>query len=404
MKKTMLLALLFVPATIMAQQDKDASAGEETLFEKVTKIEKKQDNFHFLLNLNNSFDVNENDGNFDNAKFNMRQIRIEAKGNINETFSFRWRQRLNRNNTPAPDGIDNMPASSIDVAGIGVKVNDKFSMFLGKQCAAYGGIEFDLNPIEIYEYSDMVDYMSNFLTGANFQFQLNPDHQLQLQVLDSRSGSMSDMYGDGYEQSKVPLVYTVNWNGNFGNVFKTRWSYSLMSQARGNQSHYIALGNEVTVNNFDAFFDVMYMREGIDREGIVSSIVGNNANGGHRNDAEYLSFVMKAQYRFAPKWNVFVKGMVENEGLSKDNGAIEKGKYRTALGYFAGLEYYPMKNSNLHFFLTQPALLPHLRGPSLQLHRPRKGLRFRRLQHQPHLARLHLAAADVLMPNLYALR
>jgi hypothetical protein len=125
-----------------------------------------------------------------------------------------------------------------------------------------------------------------------------------------------------------------------------------MSQARGNQSHYIALGNEVTVNNFDAFFDVMYMREGIDREGIVSSIVGNNANGGHRNDAEYLSLVLKAQYRFAPKWNVFVKGMLENQGLSKDNGTVEKGKYRTALGYLAGLEYYPMKNSNLHFFLT----------------------------------------------------
>ena len=332
MKKILLLAALFVPVTMMAQQDKDASAGEETLFEKVTKIEKKQDNFHFLLNLNNSFDVNESDGKFQNAKFNMRQIRIEAKGNINDTFSFRWRQRLNRNNTPAPDGIDNMPSSSIDVAGIGVNVNDKFSMFLGKQCAAYGGMEFDLNPIEIYEYSDMVDYMSNFLTGANFQFQVAPDHQLQLQVLDSRSASMSDMYGEGYEQSKVPLVYTANWNGNFGNVFKTRWSYSLMSQAKGHQSHYFALGNEVTVNNFDAFLDVMYMREGIDREGIVSSIVGNNAMGGHQNDAEYLSFVMKAQYHFTPKWNVFVKGMVENEGLSKANGPIEKGKYRTALG------------------------------------------------------------------------
>ncbi len=352
MKKIMLLSLLFVPVTMMAQQDKDASAGEESLFEKVTKIEKKQDNFHFLLNLNNSFDVNQGDGKFQNAKFNMRQIRIEAKGNINDTFSFRWRQRLNRNNTPAADNLDNMPSSSIDVAGIGVNVSDKFSMFLGKQCAAYGGIEFDLNPIEIYEYSDMVDYMSNFLTGANFQFQLTPNHQLQLQVLDSRSGSMSDMYGDGYEQSKVPLVYTANWNGNFGDVFKTRWSYSLMSQAKGNQSHYVALGNEVTLNNFDAFFDVMYMREGIDREGIVSSIVGNNAMGGHQNDAEYLSLVMKAQYRFSPKWNFFVKGMLENEGFSKSNGSIEKGKYRTALGYFAGIEYYPMKNSNLHFFLT----------------------------------------------------
>jgi hypothetical protein len=353
MKKAIIFGMMLgLALTANAQQDKDASAGEESLFEKVTKIEKKQDNFHFLLNLNNSFDVNQGDGKFQNAKFNMRQIRIEAKGNINDTFSFRWRQRLNRNNTPAADNLDNMPSSSIDVAGIGVNVSDKFSMFLGKQCAAYGGIEFDLNPIEIYEYSDMVDYMSNFLTGANFQFQLTPNHQLQLQVLDSRSGSMSDMYGDGYEQSKVPLVYTANWNGNFGDVFKTRWSYSLMSQAKGNQSHYVALGNEVTLNNFDAFFDVMYMREGIDREGIVSSIVGNNAMGGHQNDAEYLSLVMKAQYRFSPKWNFFVKGMLENEGFSKSNGSIEKGKYRTALGYFAGIEYYPMKNSNLHFFLT----------------------------------------------------
>jgi hypothetical protein len=162
---------------------------------------------------------------------------------------------------------------------------------------------------------------------------------------------MSDMYGEGYEQSKVPLVYTVNWNGDFG-VFKTRWSYSLMSQAKGYQSHYIALGNEVTINNFDAFFDVMYMREGIDREGIVSGIVGNNPVGGHQNDAEYLSLVMKAQYRFNPQWNFFVKGMYENEGFSKSNGNIEKGKYRTALGYLAGIEYYPLKNSNLHFFLT----------------------------------------------------
>ena len=352
MKKIILFALLFVPTTIMAQQDKDASAGEESLFEKITKIEKKQDNFHFLLNLNNSFDVNQGNGEFQNAKFNMRQIRIEAKGNFNKTFSFRWRQRLNRNNSPAPDGIDNMPASSIDVAGIGVRTNDVFSMFLGKQCAAYGGIEFDLNPIEIYEYSDMVDYMSNFLTGANFQFQLHPNHQLQLQVLDSRSASMEDMYGLGYEQSKVPLLYTVNWNGSFGGVFNTRWSYSIMSQAKSYQSHYIALGNELNLDKFNAFFDVMYMREGIDREGIVSGIIGNNAQGGHLNDAEYLSFVLKAQYRFSPKWNAFVQGMLENEGLSKANGAIEKGKYRTAYGYLAGIEFYPLKSSNLHFFLT----------------------------------------------------
>ena len=342
--------MLCMALTVSAQQDKDASAGEESLFEKVTKIGKKQDYFHFLLNLNNSFDVNQSDGDFQNAKFNMREIRIEAKGNIDETFSFRWRQRLNRSNAPTPDGLDNLPATSIDIAGIGIKTGDVFSMFLGKQCAAYGGFEYDMNPIEIYEYSDMLDHMSIFLTGATFQFQLHPSHQLQLQAVDSRSASMSDMYG--YEQSKVPLVYSVNWNGDFSGVFRTRWSYSVMSQAKGHQSHYMALGNELTVDKFNAFLDVMYMREGIDREGIVSAIIGNNTQGGHLNDAEYLSFVLKAQYRFKPKWNIFVKGMLENEGLSKANGAIEKGKYRTAYGYLAGLEYYPLKNSNLHFFLT----------------------------------------------------
>lgn len=396
MKKTLLLALLFVPATIMAQQDKDASAGEQTLFEKVTKIEKKQDNFHFLLNLNNSFDVNENDGEFKNAKFNMRQIRIEAKGNINDTFSFRWRQRLNRNNTPAPDGIDNMPSSSIDVAGIGVKVNDKFSMFLGKQCAAYGGIEFDLNPIEIYEYSDMVDYMSNFLTGANFQFQLNPNHQLQLQVLDSRSGSMSDMYGEGYEQSKVPLVYTANWNGNFGDVFKTRWSYSLMSQARGNQSHYIALGNEVTVNNFDAFFDVMYMREGIDRQNRVE----------HRGQQRQWWPPQRRRISLA-RTEGTVSFCPEMERLREGHGGERRSlqgqrRYRERqVSHRAGLF---RRTGVLSDEEQQPALLPHLCGPSLQLHRPRKGFRFRRLQHQPHLARLHLATADVLSSSLIELR
>ena len=125
-----------------------------------------------------------------------------------------------------------------------------------------------------------------------------------------------------------------------------------MSQAEGYQSHYIALGNELNLDKFNAFFDVMYMREGIDREGIVTGIVGPKDDQGHQNDAEYLSFVMKAQYRISPKWNVFVKGMLENEGLSKASGVLENGKYRTAYGYLAGIEYYPLQNSNLHFYLT----------------------------------------------------
>ena len=297
--------------------------------------------------MNGSFDAMDQDG-FQGAKFNMRQLRIEAKGSINDWLSYRWRQRLNRPNNGG-DNIDNLP-TSIDIAGIGVKMSDKWSMFAGKQCANYGGVEFDLNPIEIYEYSDMIENMSNFMSGVNFAFDATANHQFNFQVLNSLNGSFEATYGDvAAEATKLPLVYTLNWCGNFDDVFKTRWSASVMNQAEDKKMYYFALGNELNVGKFNMFLDFMYSNEGLDRKGIMSNILNNGCS---VDDAGYMSIVTKLNYRFKPNWNVFVKGMYETASLTKDVEGYEKGKYRTSLGYLAGLEYYPIENSNLHFFLT----------------------------------------------------
>ena len=82
-----------------------------------------------------------------------------------------------------------------------------------------GGIEFDLNPIDIYEYSDMIEHMSNFMTGLNVAYNYNPYQQIQFQVLNSLNGPSEEMYGD-LERTKLPLVYTLNWNGNFSGCFQ----------------------------------------------------------------------------------------------------------------------------------------------------------------------------------------
>ena len=298
--------------------------------------------------MNTSFDAMDGYSDPVKNKFNVRQLRIEAKGNVNDWLSYRWRQRLNRSNAQGKN-IDNAP-TSIDIAGIGVKLSDKWSLFAGKQCAAYGGIEFDLNPIEIYEYSDMIDWMSNFLTGVNIGYDFAAGQQLNFQVLNSLNGPSSEMYGD-LEATKTPLVYTLNWNGNFNNVFKTRWSASVMNETKGKKMYYFAFGNELTLDKFNMFFDVMYSKDDVDRSGIMTSIVGQQ-NGHNVLNAGYLSLVTKLNYRFATNWNVFVKGMYETASITKASQGVEKGKYRTSLGYLAGLEYYPMENSNLHFFLT----------------------------------------------------
>ena len=344
MKK--LLAILLLAGCVQGVSAQ-STATEKSLFEEVTGLKSKSDKFNLYMNMNGSFDAQDQDG-FQGAKFNMRQLRIEAKGNINDWLSYRWRQRLNRPNNGG-DNIDNLP-TSIDIAGIGVKLNDKWSIFAGKQCAAYGGIEFDLNPIEIYEYSDMIENMSNFMSGLNIGYDFAAGQQLNFQVLNSLNGSFESTYGDvEAEATKVPLVYTLNWNGNFNDVFKTRWSASIMNQAKDEKMTYIALGNELSLGKFGMFLDFMYSKEDIDRKRIITNMLGGGAS---LPGAEYMSVVTKLNYRFTPNWNVFVKGMYETASLDKKVGEYADGKYRTSLGYFAGLEYYPMENSNLHFFLT----------------------------------------------------
>ena len=344
MKK--LLAILLLAGCVQGVSAQ-STAAEKSLFEEVTGLKSKSDKFNLYMNMNGSFDAQDQDG-FQGAKFNMRQLRIEAKGNINDWLSYRWRQRLNRPNNGG-DNIDNLP-TSIDIAGIGVKLNDKWSIFAGKQCAAYGGIEFDLNPIEIYEYSDMIENMSNFMSGLNIGYDFAAGQQLNFQVLNSLNGSFESTYGDvEAEATKVPLVYTLNWNGNFNDVFKTRWSASIMNQAKDEKMTYFALGNELSLGKFGMFLDFMYSKEDIDRKRIITNMLGGGAS---LSGAEYMSVVTKLNYRFTQNWNVFVKGMYETASLDKKVGEYADGKYRTSLGYFAGLEYYPMENSNLHFFLT----------------------------------------------------
>lgn len=344
MKK--LLAILLLAGCVQGVSAQ-STAAEKSLFEEVTGLKSKSDKFNLYMNMNGSFDAQDQDG-FQGAKFNMRQLRIEAKGNINDWLSYRWRQRLNRPNNGG-DNIDNLP-TSIDIAGIGVKLSDKWSIFAGKQCAAYGGIEFDLNPIEIYEYSDMIENMSNFMSGLNIGYDFAAGQQLNFQVLNSLNGSFESTYGDvDVEPTKVPLVYTLNWNGNFNDVFKTRWSASIMNQGKDEKMTYFALGNELSLGKFGMFLDFMYSKEDIDRKRIITGMLGGGAS---VPGAEYMSVVTKLNYRFTPNWNVFVKGMYETASLDKKVGEFADGKYRTSLGYFAGLEYYPIENSNLHFFLT----------------------------------------------------
>lgn len=356
-------ALFALAAGVASAQVTAESAGENevTLFERVAKIEKKSDKFNLYFNMHYALDADFTTGEFEQAAFNMHQFRIEAKGKVTDWLSYRWRQRLNRCN----DGggfIDNLP-NSIDLAYLNFSVTDKFSISAGKLCAAYGGIEFDMNPIEIYRYSEIINNMSNFMSGVMFTYDFTPNQQLAFQVLDSRNGSIEDTYGKNLDANKVPFVYTLNWNANmFDGAWQTRWSASVMDEVKDKYMYYVALGNQFNFSpKCNVFVDLMSSYEGIDRKGIMTNMFGGQDNfGGHNMyNTLYSSLVAKVNWRFQPKWNFFVKGMLEsaaiyggdaNDGVY-NGGNVANGNYRTSVGYLTGVEYYPME-SNLHLFLT----------------------------------------------------
>jgi len=71
----------------------------------------------------------------------------------------------------------------------------------------------------------------------------------------------------------------------------------------------------------------------------------------HVRHTRYNSVILKLNYRFLPRWNVFAKGYYETSALTKPTLTAEKGLYRRSYAYMAGVEFYPMKE-NLHFFIN----------------------------------------------------
>src|SRR3954451_6726527 len=103
------------------------------------------------------------DGKYTGSNFNMNQWRLEIKGKVADKVYFRLRQRYTR--SVEPQSQDNMTRAT-DIAMIRVDVSPKVSISAGKLCADFGGIEFDLNPIDIYEYADILEQADNFLAGV----------------------------------------------------------------------------------------------------------------------------------------------------------------------------------------------------------------------------------------------
>ena len=335
----------------------------QSLAERVEKIEKKNDVFNLYLNYSASYQMENSslDGKW-SSKFANKQLRIEMKGNITDRLFYRLRHRLNR--ATDAKGQDNF-AKATDIMMVGYNINDRLSIQGGKLCQIWGGYEYDENPMYIYQFSDMVDHIDNFMAGVIVSYKPVPSQELAVEVSNTYSGKFSDEFGDapavysgttnGYtplEKANHPLTYIVNWNGSFcGGKLNTRWAWGMQTQAKGKYSRLLTLGQQLNLSKFQCYVDYMGAFEDVDRLGIATSelLTLANCQATHLGKIHYNSFITKANWQFAPFWNLMLKGMYETASATK----IEQFKdYRKSFAYMGSVEYYPVKQQDFRVFLA----------------------------------------------------
>ncbi len=340
----------------MAQVEKQSDTTDYKSLISVDRV-KLLSNMDVIANMQFALNNYFTDGKYDQSKFAMNQFRFEMKGKVHDKVYYRFRNRYTRSQDP--QSMDNI-SRSVDLAFIRVDATPKWNFTFGKMCADWGGYEFDLNPIDIYEYNDIVEYADNFLTGVQAQFIASPKHTFTAQVLNSRTKTYEELYDTipGVEPSKFAAALVLNWRGNFANgKFTTLWSYSNFLEAKGKNMFYLALGNMYNFKKGSITYDFKWSFEEIDRKGIVSDMVPDNLYPYQAEDAQYVEHWLQLQYRFAPKWNAALIGMVSNAYWrdNPDNNPNKDKLLRTSYGIIPTIEFYPFKDLNLRFFATHVA-------------------------------------------------
>jgi len=299
------------------------------------------------------------DGEYTQTRFRNEQFRLEIRGQVHEKVYFRFRDRYTRAQTS--ESIDNL-SRSVDLAYLRFDLSEKVSISAGKMCADWGAWEFDWNPIDIYEYSDIVEYADNFLTGVGVTYTPSNRNQFTFQVLDSRTKSFDELYGSqpNFTESKAPLAFVANWRGTlFDGKFKTIWSYSLFNEAQNADGknanmNYIALGNEFNFEKFRFIYDFKWSDEELDRTGVVSETVPDNLYAFALANTQYVGHWINVRYMISPKVHLTFVGMLDlakwkNSFNDPENTTGEE-KIRDAWGYIPAIEYYPWSDVNIKFF------------------------------------------------------
>ena len=244
-----------------------------------------------------------------NTGFRGKQFNLRLNGNINDSWSYVYRQRMGKPNGDASyfDAVDHINLTYTTGA---------WSFTGGKQTVAVGGYEYDRAPIDFYFGSEYWYNMACYQWGVNakYNFGNESNDALTLQVVQSSFRSVNPSM----------LSYNLLWTGSYG-WLDILHSVNMLEYQPGKFVNFIALGHQFNMGDFKLQLDWM-----------------------NRADVEHFGFddfslMADLSWGASEKLNVFAKATYD---VNKDNVAdlcVLPGTEVTRVG--AGVEYFPIKDS-----------------------------------------------------------
>ncbi len=241
--------------------------------------------------------------------FRGKQFNLRLNGNINESWSYVYRQRMGKPNGDASyfDAVDHINLTYTTGA---------WSFTGGKQTVAVGGYEYDRAPIDFYFGSEYWYNMACYQWGVNAKYKFDTENSdaLMLQIVQS---SFRDVNPNMYS-------YNLLWSASYG-WLDILHSVNMLEYRPGKYVNFIALGHQFNMGDFALQLDWM--------------------NRADMNDFGFDDFSVMADLSWSASEKLNVFGKVTYD-INDDNTAdycVLPGTELTRVG--AGVEYFPIEGS-----------------------------------------------------------
>ncbi|MDD2412306.1 MAG: porin [Bacteroidales bacterium] len=248
-----------------------------------------------------------------------KYLNIILEGEINNKFSYNYRQRMILDSKPNYQSFFN----ATDWLYLTYKINKNFSISGGKQVVAIGGFEYDSAPIDLYFWSAFWNNVTCYQIGGTVNYKTtNEKHILGFQIVNSpfTTQTLQGIY-----------AYNLIWYGNFKG-FNSIYSLNRIEVEKGQYINYITLGNKFRHKKFSAEIDLMD-RFSDSQNDLVSdySVIG------------HLKYAVNSQITLIAK-----SGYDQNKSQNSTDLFIYDRYVVPGTEHFfygAGIEYFPIKDS-----------------------------------------------------------